>query len=159
MQAFLPVCAVALVGLAACTPADSRAQRPPGTAVHPASRSVASNKSSPHPSSASRSPDDISVLNGSDLSCAASETAAALRVNGFTAEASNEPGPNFAATVIEYPPRLAAAARAVHAVASRAPLKPVPDLLSVTMIIGENGVSVDGVDFASITPTCQAATT
>ena len=101
------------------------------------------------------SPQVVEVWNGGEILCGSTETAKVLVGLGFRATAFGNDFPAVA-TTIEYPPGQVGLASRLHAVVPQARMQ-AADLRSVRLILGENRVTVKGLDFAAVKPTCDAA--
>jgi LytR cell envelope-related transcriptional attenuator len=132
-----------------CTSGSSHSHPPTATAV-------GSSDSSPQ-STATVAPSSVyvAVYNGSEISCAADETSTALIAQGFVVTDLGN-GPSNASTVIEYPADLVAQANTLHAVVSGAQMRATNAVNAVTLIIGSDGQTVNGLNLATAAPTCDA---
>ena len=101
------------------------------------------------------SPQVVEVWNGGEILCGSTETAKVLAALGFRATAFGNDFPAVA-TTIEYPPGQVGLASRLYAVVPQARMK-AADVHSVRLILGENRVTVKGLDFAAVKPTCDAA--
>lgn len=97
----------------------------------------------------------VEVWNGGEILCGSTETARILAGMGFRATAFGNDFPAVA-TTIEYPPSQVGLASRLHAVVPQARMK-AADVRAVRLVLGENRVTVKGLDFAAVKPTCDAA--
>lgn len=97
----------------------------------------------------------VEVWNGAEIPCGSTETAKVLAALGFHATAFGNDFPAVA-TTIEYPPSQVGLASRLQVVVPRARMR-AADVRSVRLVLGANRATVKGLDFAAVTPTCDAA--
>jgi LytR cell envelope-related transcriptional attenuator len=102
----------------------------------------------------------VDVWNGATILCASDKTTTALVKLGFDAtNRGNYDGAYQLTSVIQYPAALAGQANTLHGFASQVPLVPTADVTTLTLVVGADGATVNGLDFTTSPATCDAAAT